>query len=228
MHRISRWRPSGSTSIAFVALFVALVGGAVALPGTNTVDSGDIKDNTVSSRDIKNKTIQVKDISFAARRALKGARGARGATGARGAAGTSVFTSSIPSGRTVAGAWGGRYIAPQLAANNSYLISSSFPVKAPAGLSDTQVNAAPNAAAGDPDATCTGSSDNPTAPAGKVCIYISRANNAQVTGFRLTNPGVAGTSPGDAYGFIVRILDTGTVGNTATTNAEGTWAYTAP
>ena len=23
-------------------------------------------------------------------------------------------------------------------------------------------------------------------------------------------------------------LDTGTVGNTATTNAEGTWAYTAP
>ena len=112
--------------------------------------------------------------------------------------------------------------------NNSYLISSSFPVKAPAGLSDTQVNAAPNAAAGDPDATCTGSSDNPSAPAGKVCIYISRANNAQVTGFRLTNPGVAGTSPGDAYGFIVRILDTGTVGNTATTNSEGTWAYTAP
>ena len=225
MHRISRWRPSGSTSIAFVALFIALVGGAVALPGANTVDSGDIKDNTVRSRDIRNKTIQVKDISVAARKALKGATGA---TGPRGAAGTSIFTSSIPSGRTVAGAWGGRYIAPQLAVNNSYLISSSFPVKAPAGLSDTQVNAAPNAAAGDPDATCTGSSDNPTAPAGKVCIYISRANNAQVTGFRLTNPGVAGTSRGDAYGFIVRILDTGTVGNTATTNAEGTWAYTAP
>lgn len=228
MPRISRWKPSGSTSIAFVALFVALVSGAVALPGTNTVDSGDIKNNIVSSKDIKNKTIQVKDISVAARKALKGATGARGAPGARGAAGTSVFTSSIPSGGTVAGAWGGRYIAPQLAANNSYLISSSFPVKAPAGLSDIQVNAAPNAAAGDPDATCTGSSDNPTAPAGKVCIYISRANNAQVTGFRLTNPGVAGTSPGDAYGFIVRILDTGTVGNTATTNAEGTWAYTAP
>jgi hypothetical protein len=228
MHRISRWRPSGSTAIAFVALFVALIGGAVALPGTNTVDSGDIKNNTIISKDIKDRTIQVKDISVVARNALKGQKGQKGDKGDRGAAGTSIFTSSIPSGRTVAGAWGGRYIAPQLALNNSYLISSSFPVKAPAGLSDTQVNAAPNAAAGDPDATCTGSSDNPTAPAGKVCIYISRANNAQVTGFRLTNPGVAGTSPGDAYGFIVRILDTGTVGNTATTNAEGTWAYTAP
>lgn len=59
-------------------------------------------------------------------------------------------------------------------------------------------------------------------------MYIARANNAKVAGFRLTNPGVSGTSPGDAYGFVVRILDTGTVSSTAGTNAEGTWAYTAP
>lgn len=91
MHRISGWRPSGSTAIAFVALFVALVGGAVALPGTNTVDSGDIKNDTIKSIDIKNKTIQVKDISVAARNALKGQKGATGATGATGAAATSVF-----------------------------------------------------------------------------------------------------------------------------------------
>ncbi len=49
-----------------------------------------------------------------------------------------------------------------------------------------------------------------------------------MAGFRLTNPGVSGTSPGDRYGFIVRIIDNGTVGNTSGTNAEGTWAYTAP
>jgi hypothetical protein len=145
-----------------------------------------------------------------------------------GAAERSLVAASIPSGTTVTGAWGGRYIAPQLPFNNSYLISSSFPTRAPTGLSDAQVNAAPNAAAGDPDTTCTGSPNNPTAPRGKVCVYISRANNASVTGFRLTNPGVPGTSFGDAHGFIVRILDAGTVGNTATTNAEGTWAYTAP
>ncbi|MDQ3769576.1 MAG: hypothetical protein M3370_08900, partial [Actinomycetota bacterium] len=154
--------------------------------------------------------------------------GAPGPKGDKGDPGTSVFTSSIPSGATVAGAWGGRYIAPQLAGNNSYLISTSFPVKSPVPLADSQVNAAPNAAAQDPDPSCTGSSDNPTAPAGKVCVYISRANNAAVAGFRLTDPGTAGSSPGDAYGFIVRILDAGSVGNTATTNAEGTWAYTAP
>lgn len=218
MRRIFELRPSGSMAIAVVALIAALTGGVVALPGTNTVDSGDIK----------NRTIAVKDISLAARTALKGQKGDTGNAGAPGAPGTSIFTSSIPSGTTIAGAWGGRYIAPQLAFNNSYLISTSFPVQAPLGLSDAEVNAAPSVFAGDPDATCTGSFDNPSAPAGNVCIYISRANNASVTGFRLTNPGVAGSSPGDAFGFIVRILDTGTVGNTATTNAEGTWAYTAP
>jgi hypothetical protein len=95
-------------------------------------------------------------------------------------------------------------------------------------LSDSDVNTASNAAAGDPDPTCTGSVDAPTAPPGKVCLYIGSSNNAQVTGFSLINPGSGTTQPGDDYGFIVRILDTGTVGNTATTSAEGTWAYTAP
>lgn len=141
---------------------------------------------------------------------------------------SSLLASALPSGQTIAGAWGGRYIAPQLAANNTYLISTSFPVRAPVPLGDADVNVAANAAAGDPDAACTGTADNPTAPPGKVCIYVSRANNASVTGFRLTDPGTGGTSPGDAYGFVVRILDAGTVGNTATVNAEGTWAYTAP
>jgi hypothetical protein len=157
-----------------------------------------------------------------------GASGATGATGATGVAGTSVFAGSIPSGTTVMGAWGGRYIAPQTAFNNSYLISYSLPVKAPAPLSDAQVNTASNAAAGDPDATCTGSVDAPTAPAGKVCIYIGSVNNAIVTGFSLVNPGSGTTQPADDYGFIVRIIDNGTVGPTATTSAEGTWAYTAP
>jgi hypothetical protein len=157
-----------------------------------------------------------------------GATGSRGATGSTGAPGATILGGSIPSGTTVTGAWGGRYIAPQLAGNNSYLISYSLPVKAPAPLLDVNVNAAPNAAAGDPDASCTGSVDAPTAPAGTVCLYIGSSNNAQVTGFSLISPGSGTTRAGDDYGFIVRILDTGTVGDTATTSAEGTWAYTAP
>jgi hypothetical protein len=218
--------------VSLLALFVALTGGAYA--------ALQLPNNSVGTPQIKNGAVTLHKISHGAQHALHGVRGPKGNTGPQGAQGpqgsqglkgnpgTSVFASSVPSGQTIAGAWGGRYIAPQLAFNNTYLISTSFPVKAPAGLSDADVNTAPNTAAGDPDPTCTGSVSNPTAPRGKVCIYISRANNATVAGFRLINPGVSGTAPGDAYGFIVRILDTGTVGNTATTNAEGTWAYTAP
>jgi hypothetical protein len=215
-----RRRSHFANVVSLLALFFALTGGAYA--------ALQLPSNSVGTRQLKNGAVTLKKISHSAQQALRGDRGPQGPQGDRGAPGTSVFASSVPSGKTIAGAWGGRYIAPQLALNNSYLISTSFPVKAPVGLSDAMVNAAPNAAAGDPDTTCTGSVGNPTAPRGKVCIYINRANNATVTGFRLTDPGVSGSAPGDAYGFVVRILDTGTVGNTATTNAEGTWAYTAP
>jgi hypothetical protein len=224
----SRFKPrvSFASTVSVLALFFALTGGAYA--------ALQVPSNSVGTRQIKTGAVTLNKINHSTRHALGGAKGPKGDPGPQGpkgdegAPGTSVFDSSVPSGRTIAGAWGGRYIAPQLALNNTYLISTSFPVKAPVPLSDADVNMAPNPVAGDPDPSCTGSANNPTAPRGKVCVYISRANNATVTGFRLTNPGVSGTSPGDAYGFIVRILDNGTVGNTATTNAEGTWAYTAP
>jgi len=220
--RLRLRRPSPAFVIALIALFVAL--GGVGYAGS-LIGSEQIRNNSIRSSDIRNGTILAADLNARTRASLRGQRGDKGDPGEPG---TSIFASVIPSGTTVAGAWGGRYIAPQLAANNSYLISTSFPVKAPGPVGDADVNVAPHPSAGDPDSTCTGSANNPTAPRGKVCIYISRANNAQVTGFRLTDPGTTGTAPGDAYGFIVRILDTGTVGNTATTNAEGTWAYTAP
>ncbi len=46
-------RLSPSLLVSFVALFVALSGAAVALPGTETVNSGDIKDNSVKSVDLR-------------------------------------------------------------------------------------------------------------------------------------------------------------------------------
>ena len=53
--------------ISVVALFVALGGGAVALEGKNSVDSGDVKNDTLKSVDIKNdalKGVDVKDESL--------------------------------------------------------------------------------------------------------------------------------------------------------------------
>ena len=227
-----------------LAVFVTLGGSAYA--ATVLINSPrQIATGVIVSRNLKDgRAVQLRDLTATTRKALQGRQGPKGDTGARGApgtagtAGSSIFGASIPSGKTVSGAWGGRYIAPQAADNNSYLIAYSFPVKAPTALLDAQVNTAPYTGAvqlggaspaADADSTCTGSVDAPTAPTGKVCIYIGSVNNATVAGFQLINPGAGGTGqPGDAYGFIVRILDAGTVGNTATASAEGTWAYTAP
>ena len=46
-----------SNAIALIALFFALGGVAQALPGTDTVDSGDIKNGAVRSIDIRNGSI---------------------------------------------------------------------------------------------------------------------------------------------------------------------------
>ena len=47
-----RGRPSPAMAVAFVALLAALSGTAVALPGSNTVDSGDLKRGAVKNADI--------------------------------------------------------------------------------------------------------------------------------------------------------------------------------
>jgi hypothetical protein len=51
MHRFFR-RPSPAMAVAFIALLAALSGTAVALPGRNTVDSGDLKRGAVKAGDI--------------------------------------------------------------------------------------------------------------------------------------------------------------------------------
>lgn len=52
-------RPQHSTIVAYLALFVALGGtAAVALPGTNTVNSGDIKNNSVKGKDVNEKSLK--------------------------------------------------------------------------------------------------------------------------------------------------------------------------
>lgn len=56
-----------SNLIGLIALFFALSGVATALPGVNTVDSGDIKNNVVTSADIKNGTITATDLGPSAR-----------------------------------------------------------------------------------------------------------------------------------------------------------------
>jgi len=54
MRRILDARPSLSLVISILALLVALSGVAVALPGKNTVNSGDVINNSLRSADLKN------------------------------------------------------------------------------------------------------------------------------------------------------------------------------
>jgi hypothetical protein len=49
-------------AVAFVALLAALSGTAIALPGTNTVDSGDIVNGQVKGKDIRNNAVTGKKV----------------------------------------------------------------------------------------------------------------------------------------------------------------------
>jgi hypothetical protein len=109
MDRLFARRPSAAMVVAFVALLAALSGTAVALPGKNTVDSGDIKKANVKKSDIaKNAVIsgKVKDGSLLAKdfkagelpagpQGAPGAQGAKGDKGDTGDAGTAVAYATV-------------------------------------------------------------------------------------------------------------------------------------
>jgi hypothetical protein len=62
MRRFIASRPSPAMAVAFVALLAALSGTAVALPGRNSVDSGDLKNGAVTTKDIKNNNVRSGDV----------------------------------------------------------------------------------------------------------------------------------------------------------------------
>jgi hypothetical protein len=109
MRRILKRRPSPSMVVAFIALIAALSGTAVALPGVNLIDSGDIKNGQVKGKDIgknavtgkkvkngsltgadvKDKSLTASDFSGSVQ-GPKGDKGDTGATGATGPAGSAA------------------------------------------------------------------------------------------------------------------------------------------
>jgi hypothetical protein len=69
-------------------------------------------------------------------------------------------------------------------------------------------------------AGCTGTPAAPTAPAGKVCIYVSGADHA----FNLSGYSVLFGTEASPYGFKLK-WDASQAGDTF---VDATWAYTAP
>ena len=77
----------------------------------------------------------------------------------------------------------------------------------------------------DESAACTGNSRVPSAPAGRLCLYVTNVLNIR-PGSLLVIAGTSGNSagPDNAIGFFVR-SESAAAGDFTT---RGTWAYTAP
>ncbi len=217
--------PNYAEVASTLALTLALsTGGAYA---AGLITSGDIAKNAVTTKHIKNGTVKERDLNTAVKAKLNtsgaaglvGPAGATGATGATGGTGPRGFSAwdTIPSGVTVFG---------QEFANlrgTAGVINVNLPAAAPTPLFDEAINFAGNSSVTtDDDATCTGTYGNPTAPAGKVCLY----------NFALGSTGTAtvaeGTSwTGSTLGTRAFYADySGAPSNVG--EVFFTWAYTAP
>ena len=126
-------------------------------------------------------------------------------------------TATIPSGVTVTGA--GLFDSAIIADNADHAFNVELPARAPVALTASNVNFAPHLAASDDDPTCTGSFSSPTAPAGKVCIYIGSY------GFLDGAAGYGALSLKDRY-FRVFFYANGSAGTTLYLSYS--WAYRAP
>jgi hypothetical protein len=190
-----------------------------------------ILDNSITSTDIKNNTIVRKDLNNRLASSLHGSRGARGTAGVRGARGATgakgvtgaagangapgaSALSTVPAGVTIHGVVGLDVDAAGAGGDWGTLGTMGMPGSVVLG--DTQVSV--NCCAGwenlggntppttfDSDAACTGSATAPTAPSGKVCVYVLHSDNANDLfgygvgsnqGFKLNFTNLA---PGDSF-----------------------------
>ena len=172
MSRFRLRRPGGATLIAVVALFVALGGtgyAAFSLP-KNSVGSKQLKNNAVTTSKIKNGAVTAGKINTSGltvpnashANSANNAINSTNATNATTAA-TANGQGTLASGRTEIGIIGGGFQnGPTVA--SPMAIAVTFPLLAPVALSGSNIEVAPTA-------SCTGSTANPTAAAGFVCIY---------------------------------------------------------
>lgn len=232
----SKLRPRSVYDVLAALAFFAVVAGGSAYAAA-TIGSSQIKNNAILSRHIKNGQVKASDL---AANSVGGGKIIDGSVSNADLAPNSVGTTNVidgsllardfkagelpswqpgdalPSGKTETGAWS---IFDGSASADMYEgVTLPFPARAP--LSDATVNfqANSNNIASDDDSTCTGTAQTPTAPPGKVCIYLAHgsANAGALSGKAIGNPG-----PSNA-GFVVY----STVADTDI--AAGTWAYTAP
>lgn len=192
-------------AVAATAVLVVVAGGsataAALITGkqikNGTITSADLKNNTVTTKDLTNRTVRKPDLSAKVSQSLAGGR--------------------IPSGRTVTGII--NYQVPNTG-NFYFVIPFYLPGTAGTNLGAGEVNFAADSSAVtiDDDASCTGTYASPSAPAGKVCVYLSAAS--------ADSSGLQAVGLGDQSSFTLRWTDAATGGGEAFVRAS--WAYSAP
>ena len=135
------------------------------------------------------------------------------------AIGVAAGLAPIPSGTTVIGyeEWDWSTSSD----NQDVTLRINLPGIAPVGLTISDVNFAPDALATDDDVTCTGSPGAPTAPAGKVCLYLN--SSTLIDGLN----GLAALGWTDTRQFRVRFFQNA-IGSGSDMYLDFAWAYTAP
>lgn len=129
---------------------------------------------------------------------------------------------TLPSGVTVTGNF--VFDSAVIADGADHYEHVPLPARAPIGLTSADVNFAAdsNSVTVDDDPTCDGTLADPTAPRGKVCIYLKQSGGVhQVSG---QSPSLY-TLQTDA-GFLIAWWEKGTPGHDSFLHA--TWAYRAP
>lgn len=207
-------------TIALLALFIAL-------SGTTYAAATTLAPNTVGTTQLKNGAVTKKKISKRTIAALKGNRGPRGLIGAKGAQGpkgdkgdpgpAGPLVQTLPSGRTLTGAYGGASsVPPGISESAQASFSYSVPLATNPTVNRIQVG-------GGPTANCPGSLLTPNAARGNLCLYLGYAIGASSTG--LNSYGADGSSD-YRFGGVAYIDSTCTA--PCFTSFSGTWAVTAP
>ena len=240
MRALARRVMTPSMIVALIALGVALGGSSVAANVTQAIRGTQVAKNSLPGNRVQRGTLpadrlrpgsitgrQVNEARLAkvprARVADTAASAANAAAlGAKPAAAYRTFSGQvIPSGTTVTGAFGfsANITAAPAVAGTELKEVVSLPGLATNDLTDELVNFGNAVAVGDPDPACTGRALAPTAPAGRVCVYLSASVGV---GTVVTGEAIPLLS-GSRAGFVVHAVKAD-----AATGVFGPWAYPAP
>lgn len=181
----------------------------------NSVSTWDIANNSLTGADVRDGALGYSDLSSGVRNLLKDSPCDHDSGHGND---WKCYGSEAVSGETVRGVWGTIQYTGDTDLHTTTGIS--LPAKATDLLTDETVNfAASDALAMDGDPECTGTYEEPTAPPGRVCIYVDEYSNP---GGTVESRGYASPS-GSYYGFFINHRGTPGVD---LTGGWGSWAYT--